>query len=197
MQRQKMVIDLYLMCLEKLKGDMTKIQIIVPMRQRGECSTNTLNEILRGRLNPYKAGEKTFGTKLFRKNDRVMQTKNNPNLKVANGDCGIVVDFDDEDGVMIVHMDEGFDVRYDENDATDLVIAYAITVHKSQGSEYPVVISAYGQGDYMMLQRNLLYTAITRCKNKFLLVCDKRAIYRAVNNIQPIIRNTSLIEKLT
>ena len=89
------------------------------------------------------------------------------------------------------------DVRYDENDATDLVIAYAITVHKSQGSEYPVVISAYGQGDYMMLQRNLLYTAITRCKNKFLLVCDKRAIYRAVNNIQPIIRNTSLIEKLT
>ncbi|MCR5480473.1 MAG: ATP-dependent RecD-like DNA helicase [Ruminococcus sp.] len=196
-QRQKMVIDLYLMCLEKLKGDMTKIQIIVPMRQRGECSSNTLNEILRGKLNPYKAGEKSFGSKLFRKNDRVMQTKNNPNLKVANGDCGIVVDFDDEDGVMIVHMDEGFDVRYDENDATDLVIAYAITVHKSQGSEYPVVISAYGQGDYMMLQRNLLYTAITRCKNKFLLVCDKRAIYRAVNNIQPIIRNTSLIEKLT
>jgi exodeoxyribonuclease V alpha subunit len=93
-------------------------------------------------------------------------------------------------------MDVGGRKTYDSLQSSDLVIAYAITVHKSQGSEYMTVISAYGTSDYVMLQRNLLYTAVTRAKNKMILIADPAAIYRAVNNIEPIIRNTSINEKI-
>lgn len=195
LKRQELVLQEYYRELSESKGDFRKLQIIVPMRQRGETSSNVLNEIIREKVNPLN-GRSSFGKKQFRERDRVMQIKNNSKLGVANGDCGIVTKIDLYNKKMEVRMDVGGTVEYDSETVEELTIAYAITVHKSQGSEYMTVISAYGSSDYMMLQRNLLYTAVTRAKKKMIIVADSRSIYKAVNNIQPIIRNTSLIEKI-
>lgn len=195
LKRQEFVLQEYYKELSEAKGDFRKLQIIVPMRQRGETSSNVLNEIIREKVNPLN-GRSSFGKNKFRERDRVMQIKNNSKLGVANGDCGIVTKIDLFNKKMEVRMDVGGIVEYDSDTVNELVIAYAITVHKSQGSEYMTVISAYGSSDYMMLQRNLLYTAVTRAKKKMIIVADSRSIYKAVNNIQPIIRNTALIERI-
>ena len=195
-KRQELVLSKYYEELRKAGGNYRRVQIIVPMRQRGDTSTNVLNKIIRDRVNPLKPKQPVFGAGQFRVGDRVMQTSNDPELEVANGDCGIVCAIDTENATMDVIMDVGGRKTYDNLQSSNLVIAYAITVHKSQGSEYMTVISAYGTSDYVMLQRNLLYTAVTRAKNKMILIADPAAIYRAVNNIEPIIRNTSINEKI-
>ena len=192
--RQQQILKQYYMTLEKNGYDYKKVQIIVPMRQRGETCTNVLNEIIRERVNPRKKGDRVFGAKEFRINDRVMQTSNNRNLKVSNGDCGVVKSIDVVEKVMLVEMDVGGIVTYDTDAADDLCIAYAITVHKSQGSEYETVIFSYGTSDYLMLRKKLMYTAMTRAKKKLILIHDPKALHLAVNNIEEDIRNTSLIE---
>lgn len=193
-ERQKLILNEYYKALREAKGDYRKVQIIVPKRVNSETGATKLNEIIREKLNPIKRGDKTFGNNKFRLNDRVMQTKNNEHLGVANGDCGVVVKIGEDK--MEVLMDVGGRIEYSKEESERLVIAYAITVHKSQGSEYMTVISSYGTGDYILLQRNLLYTAVTRAKKKMIMIYDPQAVYMAVNNIKPIIRNTSLIEKI-
>lgn len=193
-KRQEIVLQEYYKELAAVKGDYRKIQIIVPMRQKGDTSANVLNDIIREKVNPASSHSLKFSKKGFRVGDRVMQIKNNQKLEVANGDCGIVTRVTAD--YMEVMMDVGGIKQYDTETSDELVIAYAITVHKSQGSEYMVVISAYGSSDYMMLQRNLLYTAVTRAKKKMIMIADNKSIWRAVNNIQPIVRNTSLIERI-
>ena len=125
-----------------------------------------------------------------------MQIKNDRNLNIANGDCGVILDVDMENNNLIIQMDDKQIIHYPEDSIENLRLAYAITIHKSQGSEYDTIITAYGTGDYIMLQRNLLYTAVTRAKNKIVMIADPKAIYRAVTNIQPIVRRTRLKERL-
>ncbi|WP_024859199.1 SF1B family DNA helicase RecD2 [Ruminococcus albus] len=195
-RRQELVLAKYYEELKNAGGNYKRVQIIVPMRQRGDTCTNTLNKIIRDKVNPLRLKQQVFGPGQFRVGDRVMQTSNDSELGVANGDCGIVYAIDNDNASMDVMMDVGGRKTYNKLQSTNLTIAYAITVHKSQGSEYMTVISAYGNADYVMLQRNLLYTAVTRAKNKMILIADPQALYRAVNNIEPIIRNTSINEKI-
>ena len=196
-ERQTALLESYFRNLRELGGDFKDIQIIVPQRQKGPCCANQLNKLIREKVNPLKAGGSQFGPERFRVGDRVMVTANNNALHIANGDCGVVTEIDNETAKITLMMDaDDRIISLSDLSAEALVLAYAITVHKSQGSEYKRVISAYGMNDYIMLQRNLLYTAVTRAKERCVLITDSRAIYVAVSNIKPCIRNTALAEKI-
>jgi exodeoxyribonuclease V alpha subunit len=124
-----------------------------------------------------------------------MQIKNNYDKNVFNGDLGTISKIDLEDKVLIISFD-GIDVDYDVTELDEVVLAYATTVHKSQGSEYKVVVAPFTMQHYMMLQRNLLYTCITRAKKVFVLVGSKKAIGIAVSNNKIQQRNTLLSKRL-
>jgi exodeoxyribonuclease V alpha subunit len=161
---------------------------------KGPCGTRALNELLQQALNP--AGEKIpfSARKLFR-GDRVMQLRNDYEKDVFNGDVGLVTDFDREKHTVVVDFD-GRPVSYESCELDDLDIAYAVTVHKSQGSEYPAVIIAMLSEHHVMLQRNLLYTAVSRGKRVVVLVGDPAAVNRAVNNARERLRYSRLAERL-
>jgi exodeoxyribonuclease V alpha subunit len=128
-------------------------------------------------------------------NDKVMQTKNNYEKDVFNGDIGRIVSIDFEEPKIKIKFDDRV-VDYELGDLDDLVLAYAISIHKSQGAEYPAVIVPLLSQHYIMLQRNLLYTAITRAKRLVVLVGSKRAVAIAVRNNKVQRRYTNLAAKL-
>ena len=132
---------------------------------------------------------------MFRTGDRVMQLRNNYDKDVYNGDVGFVKAVNSDDRSMIVNFD-GRPVKYDGGDLDELVLAYATTIHKSQGSEYPAVIVIIHTQHYVMLQRNLLYTAITRGKRLVLLVGVPYAIDQAIKTNTVRERRTSLSDRL-
>ncbi|MDQ4077093.1 MAG: ATP-dependent RecD-like DNA helicase, partial [Chloroflexota bacterium] len=172
------------------------IQVLSPMH-RGAAGVSALNERLQETLNPPVANKEQYkyGHRLFREGDRVMQIRNNYDKQVFNGDMGRLIRIDKEDQIALVDFD-GLTVDYEFYQLDQLVHAYAVSVHKSQGSEYPVVVMPLLTQHYMMLQRNLLYTAITRAKQMVVLVGCKRAIAMAVRNDKIAARNTSLAERL-
>jgi exodeoxyribonuclease V alpha subunit len=172
------------------------IQVLSPMH-RGAAGVGALNEALQQTLNPPAAGREEYkvGHRLFREGDRVMQIRNNYDKMVFNGDMGRILRIDREEQVVLVDFD-GTTVDYEFYQFDQLVHAYAVSVHKSQGSEYPVVVIPLLTQHYMMLQRNLLYTAITRARQMVVLVGSKRAIAMAVRNDKIAARNTSLAERL-
>ncbi|TYQ12776.1 UNVERIFIED_CONTAM: exodeoxyribonuclease V alpha subunit [Acetivibrio alkalicellulosi] len=169
------------------------IQILSPM-QRGEAGAQNLNNILQQALNPSNVTVKYGGT-VYRLNDKVMQIKNNYDKNVFNGDIGTIVKIDMEDKTLVISFD-GNDVEYDSTELDEVVLAYATTVHKSQGSEYKIVVAPLTMQHYMMLQRNLLYTCVTRAKKVFVLVGSKKAVAMAVSNNKIQQRNTMLSERL-
>lgn len=169
------------------------IQVLCPM-QRGETGTFNLNTVLQETLNRTDISIKYGGT-TFRQNDKVMQIKNNYDKGVFNGDIGIIKSIDTEDKTLVISFD-GNDVQYDATKLDEVVLAYAITVHKSQGSEYGIVVAPFTTQHYMMLRRNLLYTCITRAKKVFVLVGTKKAVGMAVGNNKSLKRNTRLAERL-
>jgi exodeoxyribonuclease V alpha subunit len=169
------------------------IQVLSPM-QRGIAGTHNLNIILQEALNPSKITIKYGGT-VYRLNDKVMQIKNNYDKNVFNGDIGNITHIDMEDKTLIISFD-GNNVEYDVTELDQVVLAYATTVHKSQGSEYQVVVAPLTMQHYMMLQRNLLYTCVTRAKKVFVLVGTEKAIYMAVSNNKIQQRNTMLSQRL-
>ena len=172
------------------------IQVLAPM-YRGSAGVNTLNERLQAVLNPpeLKKPEKSLFGKIFRQGDKVMQTQNDYDKDVFNGDIGRVLSFNPVAHTMEVDF-EGRRVTYDWTDADQLVLAYAVSVHKAQGSEFPVVVVPVITAHYMMLQRNLLYTAITRARQLCVLVGSKRAIAIAVNNNRVAQRYSALAWRL-
>ncbi len=172
------------------------IQVLSPMH-RGLAGVGTLNERLQEVLNPLGPGKEQhkFGQRLFREGDRVMQIRNNYDKLVFNGDMGRLIRLDHEDQVALVDFD-GQTVDYEFYQLDQLVHAYAVSVHKSQGSEYPVVVLPLLSQHYMMLQRNLLYTAITRARQMVVIVGSKRAIAISVRNDKIAERNTSLAERM-
>lgn len=169
------------------------IQVLTPMHM-GLIGASNLNRELQSLLNP--SGESLVrGNRLFRTNDRVMQIRNNYDLDVYNGDIGKIVAIDQVERIVKVGFDDRI-VDYEYSDLDELVLSYACSVHKSQGSEYPVVILPLHTQHFMMLQRNLLYTAITRGKKLVVLVGSKRAMAIAVKNNRIQERYTCLAQRL-
>ncbi len=169
------------------------IQVLTPM-QRGICGAANLNQLLQQAMNPTGLFLKRGGTQ-YRLHDKVMQIKNDYDKEVFNGDIGIIVRVDTEDGELTVDFD-GRGIRYDVSELDELVLAYATTIHKAQGSEYPIVVMPLTMSHYVMLQRNLLYTGITRAKKILVIVGEKKAIAYAVGNETTTARNTKLVARL-
>ncbi len=162
------------------------IQVVSPMR-RSITGVEALNHELQSRLNPASPNkpEIKFGDRVIRLGDKVMQIKNNYGKMVFNGDVGRVVDMDTEGGLLTVlynDVDTRRRVQYEFSECDELITAYAISVHKSQGSEYRAVVLPFTTQHFMMLQRNLLYTAITRARELVVLVGSGKAIAIAVKN---------------
>ena len=174
---------------------LTEIQVLTPMHA-GPAGAKELNRHLQETCNPpsSKKDELKIGERIFRDGDRVMQVKNNYELEVFNGDIGTIVGIDKREGNVAVQFDRL--VKYKRNGLDELVLAYAITVHKSQGSEYPCVVIPITGSHWIMLQRNLLYTAVTRAKKFCVIVGMRKALWRAISNTHTSERYTQLMLRL-
>lgn len=170
-----------------------EIQVLTPMKK--SCNgVENLNKVLQKALNPV-GGQLERGMTIFRVGDKVMQTKNDYEKMVFNGDVGFVTEVDKENETLVVDYD-GTIVEYARGDLANLSLSYACTIHKSQGSEYKVVVMPITTQFYMMLQRNLLYTGVTRAKKACVIIGSKKAIAMAVRNKTIQKRNTRLKERL-
>jgi exodeoxyribonuclease V alpha subunit len=172
------------------------IQVLTPMNKRA-LGTIELNAVLQSALNPPVRGAREIkrGEKVIREGDRVVQTVNNYTKEVFNGDVGTVLAVEPAAGKATVQFfDNTAFYEFDEFD--ELELAYALTVHKAQGSEYPVVVMIYHTSQYIMLQRNLLYTGLTRAQKKCVFVGNRPALWTAVRNNRPARRYTRLRERL-
>lgn len=169
------------------------IQVLAPMH-KGLTGVGNLNVELQNLLNPAEAGI-TRGYRTFKVRDKVMQIVNNYDKEVFNGDTGRITAINREDQELWVDF-EGRAVKYEFSELDELVIAYAVSIHKSQGSEYPVVIMPLTTQHYIMLQRNLVYTGVTRGKKLVVLVGTKKALAMAIKNDKPRQRYTRLRERL-
>ena len=169
------------------------IQVLTPM-QRGECGAVNLNQVLQEAMNPSKIFLRRGGTQ-YRLNDKVMQIRNDYDKEVFNGDIGTITKVDMEERELTVLFEER-EVVYDVTELDELVLAYAVTIHKSQGSEYPIVVMPFTMSHFVMLQRNLLYTGVTRAKKILVLVGEKKAVYYAIKNETTTGRNTCLARRL-
>jgi len=188
------------LCSERLPkyyncNPITDIQVLTPMR-RGETGADNLNKMLQSALNQYR-GKASLrrGSTEYCRGDKVMQIKNNYEKLAYNGDIGIISNINVEDRTLTVDFD-GHNVEYDVLELDELVLSYAITVHKSQGGEFPIVVMPFTMSHYVMLQRNLLYTGATRAKKAVVLIGEKKAIAYAVRNASSSRRNTMLAERL-
>ncbi|HHY05165.1 MAG TPA: ATP-dependent RecD-like DNA helicase, partial [Thermoanaerobacterales bacterium] len=176
------------------------IQVLTPMK-KGAVGVFNLNKKLQGILNPPSPDKSELKHRFytFRKGDKVMQVKNNYDKEVFNGDLGRIIEIDEDEGQVLVSFaepDKDIEVMYELQDMDELNLAYALSVHKSQGSEFPVVILPITTQHYIMLQRNLIYTAITRAKKLLVMVGTKQAIRIAIRNNQAHIRYSRLDERI-
>lgn len=204
------IVELCRTRLPRTYGEMGRlgVQIVAPSR-KGESGTENLNILLQMALNPRDEGkrEHRFRDITFREGDRVMQTRNNYDLiwqrqtdgkegsGVFNGDIGVIEEINEREKLMIINFDDKI-VYYDFSLLEDIEHAYAITVHKSQGSEYPIVIIPMGQAPHMLLTRNLLYTAVTRAQNMVIIVGNEDKIDVMVANNRQTMRYTGLCDLL-
>ena len=169
------------------------VQVLTPMH-RGLCGAENLNRELQAALNPRGAAVQRYG-RTYRVGDRVMQIRNNYDKDVFNGDLGAVNRIDLVDQQVLVTIDERT-VTYAFEELDELVPAYAISIHKSQGNEYPAVVVPLVTQHYVLLQRNLLYTALTRGKELVVLIGSRKALAIAVRNNRTAIRHSRLRERL-
>ena len=170
-----------------------EVQVLTPM-QRGVVGATNLNQVLQQAINPGDVGLKRGGF-LFKMHDKVMQIRNNYDKDVFNGDIGTIVSVDTEDRSLKVDFDSKM-VEYDVSELDELTLAYATTIHKSQGSEYPIVVIPVLMNHFVMLQRNLVYTGITRAKKVLVMVGTRKALAYAVRNVVVQKRNTMLEDRL-
>lgn len=175
-------------------GDKFAVQVLSPM-YKNPCGVDNLNQLIQGRFNPpaEEKGELKGKNVIFRVGDKVMQKHNDYEKGVFNGDIGEIFAIQ-KDMVYVRYPEQ--DVKYEGQEVDEITLAYAITVHKSQGSEYHTVIMALVNSHAIMLQRNLFYTAVTRAKRKVILVGSKRAVQTAVQNQRTSRRFTLLIPRL-
>ena len=169
------------------------IQVLCPML-KGATGAHNINRLLQEKLASGNSFIKYGGTTYYI-GDKVMQIKNNYDKNVFNGDIGFIESIDQEDRTLVISFDDR-KVEYDFTELDEIILAYASTVHKSQGSEYPIVVAPLSTQHYVMLQRNLLYTCITRAKKVFVLVGTKQAVAMAVRNNKIAKRNTMLADRI-
>ncbi|CAG6393270.1 ATP-dependent RecD-like DNA helicase [Streptomyces cocklensis] len=177
------------------------VQVLTPMH-RGPAGAGALNGLLQQAVTPARPDlpERRFGGRTFRVGDKVTQIRNNYDKGangVFNGTVGVVTALDAVEQRLTVHTDEDEEIGYDFDELDELAHAYAVTIHRSQGSEYPAVVIPVTTGAWMMLQRNLLYTAVTRAKRLVVLVGSRRAIGQAVRTVSAGRRFTSLDHRLS
>jgi exodeoxyribonuclease V alpha subunit len=169
------------------------VQVLTPM-QRGSSGAQALNAMLQEALNPHGASVQK-GARVLRVGDKVMQLKNDYDKEVFNGDMGQVLEVDAAERKLVVDF-EGRRVPYAEGDLDELTLAYATSIHKSQGSEYPAVVVPLLTQHFVMLSRNLLYTAVTRGKQLVVLIADPRALSIALGETRRERRQTRLRERI-
>ncbi|MFE8937102.1 ATP-dependent RecD-like DNA helicase [Streptomyces sp. NPDC007872] len=177
------------------------VQVLAPMH-RGPAGAGALNGLLQQAITPARPDlpEKRFGGRVFRVGDKVTQIRNNYDKGangVFNGTVGVVTALDPVEQRLTVRTDEDEEVPYDFDELDELAHAYAVTIHRSQGSEYPAVVIPVTMSAWMMLQRNLLYTAVTRARKLVVLVGSRRAIAQAVRTVSAGRRFTALAHRLT
>lgn len=173
---------------------MHDVQVLTPMN-RGSLGTQTLNEDIQNLLNPVKDPNLKPAFHGFRDGDKVIQTSNNYDLGVFNGDIGLIKHANVDGGKLIVYFGSRA-LTYTKDQIPDLKLAYAISIHKSQGSEFPVVIIPSSMQHYIMLQRNLMYTALTRARKLAIFVGSKKALNFAIKNAKSEQRQSALLERL-
>jgi exodeoxyribonuclease V alpha subunit len=176
------------------------VPVLTPMH-RGPAGAGVLNGLLQEAVTPARPGlpEKRFGGRVFRVGDKVTQIRNNYDKGangVFNGTVGVVTALDPEQQRLTVLTDEDEEIPYDFAELDELAHAYAVTIHRSQGSEYPCVVVPVTTSAWMMLQRNLLYTAVTRAKRLVVLVGSRRALGQAVRTVAAGRRCTALDARL-
>ncbi|MEV7930072.1 MULTISPECIES: ATP-dependent RecD-like DNA helicase [unclassified Kitasatospora] len=176
------------------------VQVLAPMH-RGPAGAGNLNTLLQGAVTPAREGlaERRFGGRTFRVGDKVTQVRNNYDKGrngVFNGTVGVVTALSVDDQRLTVLTDEDEEVPYDFDELDELAHAYAVTIHRSQGSEYPVVVIPVTMSAWMMLQRNLLYTAVTRARKLVVLVGSRKAIAQAVRTVSAGRRHAALDHRL-
>jgi exodeoxyribonuclease V alpha subunit len=176
------------------------VQVLCPMH-RGPAGAGNLNLLLQEALTPYREGapERRYGGRVFRVGDKVTQLRNNYDKGAAgvfNGTTGVVTGLSLEDHALTVRTDEDEEIGYDFDELDELAHAYAVTIHRSQGSEYPAVVIPLTTSAWMMLQRNLLYTGITRAKKLVVLAGSRRALAAAVRTAGAGRRHTALAHRL-
>ncbi len=186
------------LCLRRLPNKykinpLDDIQILCPM-QKGDIGCQNLNLVLQESLNPSLSYIRFKGI-MYKFGDKIMQIKNNYEKNVFNGDIGRITHINNEDKTLIINFD-GNEIEYDISEMDEVMLAYAITIHKSQGSEYKIVIAPFAMQHYSMLQRNLLYTCITRAKKTLILIGSPKALKVTVMNNKSIERNTLLALRL-
>ena len=174
----------------------TDVQVLCPM-QRGVIGVRNLNDMVQGFLNPPHPSKTEIkrGNTIFRLGDRVMQLKNDYTREVFNGDLGQVTMINYEEQTLIINYDER-PVIYDFSDLNEVGLAWAISIHKSQGSEYPVVILPLYMQHYLLLSRNLFYTGLTRAKKLAFVIGSEKTIAFTVKQEKEQLRYTRLRERL-
>lgn len=188
------IVDLLTKRLPKSYGFTEKdMQVLTPMR-KGVIGTENLNRILQQAINPNDSYLR-HGFVEYRLGDRVMQIRNNYKKEVYNGDMGYIDSVNTEDNKLTVCYDNR-QVAYEQSELDELQLAYACTIHKSQGSEFPVVIMPVSYSHYVMLQRNLIYTGLTRSKRLCILIGTTQALTRAIHNNTVPLRNSRLKERM-
>lgn len=209
-QSAKLLKELYQT--EVARVGISNLVLLSPFRQKSVTGVATLNSELRDLVNPpvYGKCEIVRANTLFREGDRVMQVKNNYHIPwedqrnhsvgegLYNGDLGFIKEIKRQgaDQFVYVLFDDGRLAEYDQSEMDQLDLAYANTIHKSQGSEYKVVLLNLQKGHYMMLRRSLIYTAITRAREKVVIVGAPAALYMAIKNDKPLYRNTHLADRI-
>ena len=173
------------------KSSQEDVQVLAPLH-RGTAGIANLNQTLQRSLNP----QKTQSFLQFKVGDKLIQTRNNYDKGIFNGDLGTVTAVNTQDQTLTANFD-GLEVTFERADLSDLALAYTISIHKSQGSEYPFVVIPLLKQHFIMLQRSLLYTGITRARRKVFLVGDPVAYAMAVQNQKSTNRQTALYQQLT
>ncbi len=189
----EMIVKLYTEVMPKYIGKEKEIQILIPMNI-GDLGTIKVNSIIQGIINPHQKekGEIKLKERIFREGDKVIQTKNNYDLGVFNGDIGRISTIYEATSELVVKYSEEREVAYKKSDIFELDLAYAISIHKSQGSEFDCIIMPVMMQYYRMLERSILYTGLTRAKKYAVLVGQRKALDIAVNTIDSRQRQTSL-----
>lgn len=189
----EMIIELYTKIMPKYVGAEKEIQILIPMN-KGDLGTVKINALIQQAVNPKKigVGEINLKERVFRLNDKVIQTKNNYDLGVFNGDIGRISAVDEAKNEIVVKFSEDREIPYKKSDILELELAYAISIHKSQGSEFDCVILPIMNQYQRMLERSILYTGLTRAKKYAVFVGQRNALKTAVVYKEVKVRQTSL-----